>query len=379
MRNIVVLGSTGSIGEQTLRIADEFPDKLRVVGIAANRNVTRLQQQVEQLAPRYAAVADEGVMAPPNIGQGGDALEEMVAAPDVDLVVVAIVGSAGLRPTLAALKAGKLVALANKETLVMAGTLIRDQLRRCGELVPIDSEHSAIWQCLQGEPHAAIEKLVLTASGGAFRDLDPGQLMTVTPHQALLHPTWRMGPKVTIDSATLMNKGLEVIEATLLFDVRMDDVEVVMHRESIVHSMVYFGDGSVKAQLGLPDMRLPIQYALTHPDRWRNGLERLDLAKIGSLNFGPVNWNRYPCLRLAIEAGKNGGTYPAALCAADEVAVAHFLQGKIPFTAVSNVVEDTLSKHDQCVNPTFDDILDADTAARRDAGRVAGELLGHGR
>ncbi|HEV3312587.1 MAG TPA: 1-deoxy-D-xylulose-5-phosphate reductoisomerase, partial [Chloroflexota bacterium] len=229
----------------------------------------------------------------------------------------------------------------------------------------------AIWQCVLGEPPGAIEKLVLTASGGAFRDLAPAELNNVTPTMALAHPTWRMGPKVTVDSATLMNKGLEVIEATLLFDVPMANVDVLMHRESIVHSLVYFSDSSVKAQLGLPDMRLPIQYALTYPDRWPNSIQRLDLAGLSELHFGAVDWDRYPCLRLAVEAGKKSGTYPTALCAADEIAVELFLGGRIPFTAISNLVEETLSRHVSCPDPTLDDILHADAMARQDCREAA--------
>lgn len=366
MRNIAILGSTGSIGEQTLQIAAEFPDDIRVVGLAANSNGRRLAEQVERFHPQHAVLSDASVTAIAPIRTGSDALMEMVMAPNVDLVVVATAGAAGLLPTLAALGAGKLVALANKEALVMAGPLIKEQLGRSGSLVPIDSEHSAIWQCMQGEPGLTIERIVLTASGGAFRDYPPEQLRQVTPEQALRHPNWKMGPKVTIDTATLMNKGLEVIEATLLFNIEIDRVEVIMHRESIVHSLVYFVDSSVKAQLGLPDMRLPIQYALSHPHRWQNSLDRLELSKLGTLCFEEPDWNRYPCLRLAIEAGRRGGTYPAVLCAADEVAVDSYLQGTIPFTAISNVIEATLENHVPCMNPLLEDILQADDIARRE-------------
>jgi 1-deoxy-D-xylulose-5-phosphate reductoisomerase len=365
MRNIVVLGSTGSIGRQTLEVAAQFPERVRVVGLATHRNVEQLKAQARQFKPRYVAVVDE--LAAQEYGEpanGKERVIEMVVAPEVDLVVVATVGAAGLLPTLAALEAGKLVALANKETLVMAGPVIKERLQHGGRLIPIDSEHSAIWQCLQGEPKRSIEKLVLTASGGALRHLPESALATVTPEQALNHPTWNMGAKITVDSATLMNKGLEVLEATWLFDVPIERIDIVMHTESIVHSLVYFDDSSVKAQLGLPDMRLPIQYALSYPERWGNDLPRLNLAEVGMLHFGPVNWNRYPCLRLAIEAGRRGGTYPAVLCAADEVAVSLFLARSIRFSDIPRIIEQALTQHEPCPQPSLDDILQADSMAR---------------
>jgi 1-deoxy-D-xylulose-5-phosphate reductoisomerase len=275
-------------------------------------------------------------------------------------------------PTLAALRAGKLVALANKESLVMAGPVIRGELTAGnGQLVPIDSEHSAIWQCLQGEAERSIERLILTASGGALRDLSSEELAEVTPEQALSHPTWSMGHKITVDCANLMNKGLEAIEARWLFDIPLDRIDIVMHAQSIVHSLVCFNDSSVKAQLGLPDMRLPIQYALSHPDRWPNPLPRLDLSTIGRLDFGPVDLGRYPVLALALEAGRCGGTYPAVLSAADEIAVEAFLSGEISFTAISDVVRSTLEAHEPCSSPNLDDILGADAWARSLARRLA--------
>lgn len=332
--------------------------------MAANRNVGLLQEQIRRFEPKYAALASDDGRQREGISRGDHFLVEMVTAPDVDLVVVAIVGAAGLGPTLEALRAGKQVALANKETLVMAGPIIKEQLHQSGGLVPIDSEHSAIWQCLQGESVHAVERVVLTASGGSFRDLSEDQLADVTPEAALAHPTWIMGPKITVDSATLMNKGLEVIEATLLFDIDMDQVDVVMHRESIVHSLVYFSDSSVKAQLGLPDMRLPIQYALGHPDRWANDFPRLDLAQIRALHFEEVNWARFPCLKMAVEAGRKGGTFPAALCAGDETAVELFIAGRISFMDIAPLVEHALERHTSCSNPSLDDILQADATAR---------------
>lgn len=371
MTNIVVLGSTGSIGRQTLDVAASFPEHVRVLGLATNRNGALLQSQVEQFKPRYRAIADASCAPSEDYETGPKSLEEMAAAPDVDLVVVATVGAAGLLPTLAALRAGKRVALANKETLVMAGRLLTREVRRPWQLVPIDSEHSSIWQCLQGESEESIEKIVLTASGGALRDLPVNELKFVTPQQALRHPTWEMGPKITVDSATLMNKGLEVIEASYLFEVTMEQVEIVIQRESVVHSLVFFKDSSVKAQLGPPDMRLPIEYALSYPDRWSNSLSRLSLVQMGTLTFGEVDWDRYPCLSVALNAGRLGGTYPAALCAADEVAVELFAGGRIGFTDIGSVIESVLEQHESCPDPSLDDILQADATARDACNRLA--------
>ncbi len=362
---IVVLGSTGSIGVQTLEVASQFPERVEVVGLATHRNVQLLRHQLEKFRRAKGAVADPETRDVSTVmGHGPASLIDMVVMADVDLVVVATVGAAGLLPTLAALGAGKRVALANKETLVMAGPIIMSQSQGEGQLVPIDSEHSAIWQCLLGEPDLELEKVVLTASGGAFRDRSPDTLTNVTPTEALRHPTWNMGRKNTVDSATLMNKGLEVVEATYLFDLPLDAIEIVQHAESIVHSLVYFSDSSVKAQLGVPDMRLPIQYALSFPDRWTNDLQRLDLQHLSSLNFSPIDFDRYPCLRLALEAARAGGTSLACLCAADEVAVELFLDGKIRFTDIPALIGEVLDKHQSCPNPGLDDILQTDATAR---------------
>jgi 1-deoxy-D-xylulose-5-phosphate reductoisomerase len=370
-RNIAVLGSTGSIGRQTLDVAARFPERVRVYGLAANRSTAELRLQAERHAARAVVTGVESARcdltgAATEILSGEEGMVELVTRPEVDLVVVGTTGRAGLAPTLAALRAGKLVALANKEVLVMAGAVITETLAAGrGTLVPIDSEHSAIWQCLCGESHRAIERLVITASGGALRDLSPEELAGVTPQQALRHPTWSMGPKITVDSATLMNKGLEVIEARWLFDVPQERIEVVLHPQSIVHSLVVFDDSSVKAQLGLPDMRLPIQYALSHPERWSNDLPRLDLPLTGSLNFGPIDLDRYPALQLALEAGRAGGIFPAVLSAADEVAVEAFLAGEIPFTAISDVVAAALDRSPGVAVPSLTDILEADARARQ--------------
>jgi 1-deoxy-D-xylulose-5-phosphate reductoisomerase len=295
-------------------------------------------------------------------------MEEIAAHPDVDIVVIATSGKAGLFATLAAVKAGKKVALANKEPLVMAGEIITREAKKSGaQLLPIDSEHSAIWQCLNGEPQPP-QRILLTASGGPFRGFSPKQLADVTPQQALQHPSWQMGKKVTIDSATLMNKGLEIMEARWLFGLPLEHIEVIIHPQSIIHSMVEFADGSFKAQMSYPDMRLPIQYALTWPERVPNPeLPKLDWDKIKALTFEPPDFQRFPCLELAIHAVKTGGTSPAALCAADEVAVELFLKGAIKFTDIAHLVEKVLQNHQTIFDPTLDDIINIDGWAREKA------------
>ncbi len=291
-------------------------------------------------------------------------MEEMASHPEVDTVVIATAGKAGFSPTLAALRAGKVVALANKEVLVMAGSVITEAAAGA-EIRPIDSEHSAIWQCLWGEDRANVRRIILTASGGAFRDRSAEDLALVTPDEALHHPIWQMGRKVTVDSATLFNKGLEAIEAHWLFGLPFQNIEVVLHRQSIIHSLVEFIDGCIKAQLGIPDMQLPIQCALCYPERvTAPSAFRLDLTQAGSLQFDVLDLRRYPCLALALEAGRRGGTYPAALAAADEVAVEHFLAGHIGFTDIPRVLEQTLAVHDDAPEPTLDAILEADARAR---------------
>jgi 1-deoxy-D-xylulose-5-phosphate reductoisomerase len=294
-------------------------------------------------------------------------MEEMASHPSVDLVVVGTVGAAGLNATLAAVGAGKAVAIANKEVLVMAGHIITTEAKQAGaELRPIDSEHSAIWQCLWGEDPRSVERIVITASGGALRDTPREELARVTADEALRHPNWQMGQKITVDSATLLNKGLECIEARWLFDIGLERIEVLLHRESIVHSLVEFRDGSLKAQLGAPDMRLPIQCALTYPERLPGTtVPRLDLKGIGSLTFGTPDQRQYPCLALALEAGRRGGTYPAVLAAADEVAVQNFLAGHIRFTDIAHTIEDTLNHHSGDADPSLDQVLEADAWARR--------------
>lgn len=368
MKRLAVLGSTGSIGRQTLEVVSAFPDRFEVVALACGENVSLLKEQVAEFKPKLVCTElAAGTVEIP--GATCLPLEEIASHPDVDLVVIATSGKAGLGATLAAIRAGKKVALANKEVLVMAGGIVVAEAEKYdAEIVPIDSEHSAIWQCLNGEERRAVSKLILTASGGPFRQSTLAQLAAVTPKDALNHPTWRMGIKVTIDSATLMNKGMEVIEAHWLFDIPYSQIEVVVHPQSIIHSIVEFVDGSAKAQLSLPDMRLPIQYALTHPERWESPFrEGIDFGSIVSFDFEPVDLDRFPCLKLAMEAGEKGGTYPAVLSAADEVAVELFLSEKIGFPDIAAVVARTLDCHEMISYPSIEDIFAADTWARETA------------
>lgn len=368
MKRLAVLGSTGSIGRQTLEVVSAFPDRFEVVALACGENVPLLKEQVAEFKPKLVCT-ELAAGAEENLGATRLPLEEIASHPDVDLVVIATSGKAGLGATLAAIRAGKKVALANKEVLVMAGGIVVAEAQKYDvEIVPIDSEHSAIWQCLNGEERRAVSKLILTASGGPFRQSTLAQLAAVTPKDALNHPTWRMGIKVTIDSATLMNKGMEVIEAHWLFDIPYSQIEVVVHPQSIIHSIVEFVDGSAKAQLSLPDMRLPIQYALTHPERWESPFrEGIDFGSIVSFDFEPVDLDKFPCLKLAMEAGERGGTYPAVLSAADEVAVELFLAKKIGFPDIAAVVARTLDCHDVISYPSIEDIFAADTWARETA------------
>jgi 1-deoxy-D-xylulose-5-phosphate reductoisomerase len=370
VRGVAVLGSTGSIGRQTIDVLRRLPGHFRVVALAGGSNHTLLEDQSREFHPDLVWCQSDARHMDLKAASGRRArwasMEEMAAHPAVDIVVVATAGAAGLAPTLAALRAGKAVALANKEVLVMAGGVVtRAAEEGHAELRPVDSEHSAIWQCLWGEDVAAVEKLILTASGGAFRDLPVRDLERVTPREALRHPTWDMGRKITIDSATLMNKGFEAIEARWLFGVPMERIEIVMHRESIVHSLVQFADGSVKAQLGEPDMRLPIQCALSYPERVAcDAVPRLNLARAKELHFDEPDFGRYPALRLALEAGVKGGTWPAVLAASDEVAVDLFAQNAIGFTDIAKLVDGALSAHDGKAEPTLDQIMEADRWAR---------------
>jgi 1-deoxy-D-xylulose-5-phosphate reductoisomerase len=371
LKGLVVLGSTGSIGRQTLDVVRGLQDRFRVIGLAAGRNVVALEQQVREFAPRLVGSesADDYARLKSTLGASAPAwatMEEMVSLPEVELVVVATAGKTGLHPTLAALRAGKVVALANKEVLVMAGHLVTEAAEGGSDQIrPIDSEHSAVWQCLWGEERSSIVRIILTASGGAFRDRSLEELRRVLPEEALRHPTWQMGRKVTVDSATLLNKGFEAIEARWLFGVPFQSIEIVLHRQSIVHSLVEFRDGSIKAQMGMPDMRLPIQCALCYPERLRcPSVARLDLAQVRSLEFAVPDLRRFPCLRLGLEAGARGVTYPAVLAAADEVAVEHFLAGHLGFMEIGTVLEGALEAHRPSGDLSLAAVLEADAWAR---------------
>ncbi len=369
-KRLVIIGSTGSIGRQTLDVVRGLRDHFDVLGLAAGRNATLLEEQAREFRPRLIWSEDgdarPALQAAAGPGAQWTPLEEQATHPGADLVVIGTVGRAGLTPTLAAVRAGKSIALANKEVLVMAGAVVTRAAAQWGaELLPVDSEHSAIWQCVWGEEPRSIARVILTASGGAFRDYTPEQLERVTPADALNHPTWQMGRKITVDSATLMNKGFETIETRWLFDVPLERIEVVLHRESIIHSLVEFVDGCVKAQLGAPDMRVPIRIALCYPERVAGPeTSHLDLARIGEFHFAPPDLRRFPALGLALKAGRRGGTYPAALAAADEVAVTHFLTGRLRFTDIAVLLEDVLSAHKNAADTDLDAVLEADTWAR---------------
>jgi 1-deoxy-D-xylulose-5-phosphate reductoisomerase len=381
MKRLAILGSTGSIGRNVLRVVEQFPDEFSVVALAAGRNTDLLGEQLKRFSPQVAVVLDDvlarqvrEVLVPKGhveILHGADGYEAAATLHSADLVVSAMVGSAGLLPTMAAIEHGKTVALANKESLVMAGEILTQTAREKGvAIIPIDSEHNAIFQCLVGHRREDLKQILLTASGGPFLDKPTEDLDDITPEVALRHPTWDMGPKVTIDSATLMNKGLEVIEARWLFDVPLERIQVVIHPESIIHSMVVYRDGSVMAQLALPDMRIPIAYALSYPERLDLGLSSPDLFKLGALTFREPDLEKFACLALAIQACRMGKTYPAVLSAANEVAVGAFLDHRIGFGHIAETIKETLAKHEPVPKPGLSDILSADTWARRTAEEV---------
>jgi 1-deoxy-D-xylulose-5-phosphate reductoisomerase len=379
-KRVVILGSTGSIGESALKVARDIPERMEVVGLAAGRSAKSLLAQAAEFRPRAVALYEsEGLgelrgALPAGIAchGGAEGLIELATMPEADLVLISIVGTAGLAPALAAIRAGKAIAVASKEILVMAGEEVTREAEKHGvPILPVDSEHNAIFQCLAGEPPGHVRRLILTASGGPFRKTSAAELAHVTPAQALKHPTWNMGRKITIDSATLFNKGLEMIEARWLFGVPMEKVDVVVHPQSIVHSLVEFVDGSQLAQLSHSDMCFPIQYAVTWPDRLPNRLRPLNLAEVGSLHFEAPDPERFPALRLAREAGTTGGTLPAVLNAANEIAVPAFLEGKIPFPAIWETVEAVMKRHATVAHPHLEEILRADAWARPEA---AGEV-----
>lgn len=371
------MGATGSIGTQTLDVVRLFPGRFDVKVLTCGSNVELLAEQVREFrpgcvavgAPEHASTLEQalsGSAADPRVVVGEEGLCEAATRSDVDVVMGAVVGFAGLRPVLEALETGKQVALANKETLVVGGALVTRALEEGGgRLLPVDSEHSAVFQCLVGESERSVERIVLTASGGPFRDRSPETFEDITVSEALDHPNWSMGAKITIDSATMMNKGLEVIEAKWLFDVSLDQIEVLVHPQSVVHSMVSFTDGAVKAQLGVPDMKVPIQYALSFPDRWDAPHERLDWSEISRLDFERPDPDKFPCLRLAYEAIEAGGTAPALLNAANEVAVARFLNEQIGFPDIPRAIERALEALPIRTDPSLDDLYAADEEARR--------------
>ena len=372
-KQIAILGSTGSIGTQALKVIEEHPDLYEAYALTANNQVELLAEQARKFMPAAVVIANEAkylqlkeMLAdlPIQVYAGADALCEIVEAKPIDVVLASMVGYAGLRPTMNAIRAGKAIALANKETLVVAGELINALAQQYKTpILPVDSEHSAIFQCL--EPNNALEKVILTASGGPFRKFMMEQLQHVTKEQALKHPNWEMGAKITIDSATMMNKGFEVIEAKWLFGVRPDQIEVVVHPQSIIHSMVQYEDGAVKAQLGMPDMRLPIQYAFSYPQRIKASFDRLDFSKMTELTFEQPDTNRFRCLALAYEALNKGGNMACIVNAANEVVVSAFLKDRIPFLRMSEVIEQSMAKVPFIQTPTYEDYVATDAEARR--------------
>jgi 1-deoxy-D-xylulose-5-phosphate reductoisomerase len=382
MKVISVLGSTGSIGANTLKVVSSFPGEFRIAGLSGGKNVPLLAHQIEQICPEIASCGDEFIsaelqsllrqrgypMARTRFVHGLEGHIEVSCHPESSIVLSAISGAAGLLPTYRALEKGKNIALANKETMVMAGRLMMRKSREKGAaIVPVDSEHNAIHQCLRGGRGDEVRRLILTASGGPFRETPKEELSSVTLDQALNHPTWRMGRKITIDSATLMNKGLEVIEASWLFGVTADEIDVAVHPQSVVHSMVEFNDGSILAQLGLTDMRIAIQYALTYPERWDSPLPYLDIYNLPKIEFLEPDMDKFPCLRLAYRALRAGGTAPAVLNAANEVAVEAFLNGGIAFHEIPLIIESVLDAHEPHASPDMEMVLKADTWARDEA------------
>ena len=380
-KQLAILGSTGSIGTQTLQVVEDNPDLFEVYAITANNRAEELIEQARKFQPEVVVIANEQKYdmvkealadLPMKVYTGADALCQIVEAKPIDVVVTAMVGFAGLPPTISAIKAGKTIALANKETLVVAGELINSLAQQYNEaILPVDSEHSAIFQSIVGEVGNNIEKILLTASGGPFRKFSIEQLATVTKEQALKHPNWEMGAKITIDSATMMNKGFEAIEAKWLFGVKPEQIEVVVHPESIIHSAVQFEDGAVKAQLGVPDMRLPIQYALTYPDRIKANFDRLDLFKLGSMTFEKPDLQKFRCLALAYEAMDKGGNMPCIVNAANEIVNLAFRQDKIGFLRIGDIIAETMQKASFIEKPTYEDYVATDAEARR----IATEML----
>ena len=379
-KRVVVLGATGSIGESALKVARDIPERMEIVGMAANRNAEKLAAAANKVRPEAVCLIDEtkidilrrALAYEPKIFVGETGLREIACLTNADMVLVAIVGTGGLRPALAAIEAGKDLAVASKEILVMAGEAVTEAARKRGvKILPVDSEHNAIFQCLDGRV-SEVRRIILTASGGPFRETAAKEFVDLTPEQALKHPTWNMGPKITIDSATLFNKGLEMIEARWLFGVEMKRVEVVIHPQSIVHSMVEFADGSTLAQLSYSDMCFPIQYAVTWPERVPNTLPPLDFRKLSKLEFEVPRYDDFPALNLARRAGETGGTLPAVMNAANEIAVAAFLDRQVKFPRIWQTVEEVMNRHTSVAHPDLDAILAADQWAREEARRLIG-------
>jgi 1-deoxy-D-xylulose-5-phosphate reductoisomerase len=383
MKRIAILGSTGSIGQNTLKVAARLPGEFEVVALSTNSNTAILHQQIKRFSPRIVAVRDSSCAQDlrKKIGNrvrllaGEKGIIDIIEDKRIDLIVLAISGSAALLPLMKAIDEGKDIALANKEALVMAGDIIMKEAKAKNvKIFPIDSEQSAVWQCLDGKEKKILKKIYLTASGGSLRNLNPRQLKKISLRRVLKHPRWKMGKKVTVDSATLMNKGLEVIESMCLFDVDIKQIEVMIHPEAIIHSMVEFIDGSILAQLSITDMRIPIQYALTYPKRCPSSLPKLDFFKLKSLSFYKPNLNRLPCLKLAYEAAQAGGSMPCVLNSSNEIAVESFLNGRIDFLSISKVIERTLGEHRIMAHPNLEDILQIDSWARGQAYRVIDKL-----
>ena len=377
MKKIALIGSTGSIGRQTVSVCARHPDRFSIVAMAANASEERFSEQVAAVRPAFAALRSEGAALPVPAGtrfaRGEEAFLEACAYPGADVAVIAVTGFAGLKAALAAIAAGKDIALANKECLVAGGGLVMAAAREKGvNICPVDSEHSAIWQCLHFDRRAPFSKLILTASGGALRDVPADRLPFVTAADALAHPNWDMGAKITVDCATMLNKGFEVIEAMYLYGAPPERIEVLIHRESIVHSLVEFEDGAVLAQLGMPSMELPIQLALTYPERLDCGVPRLDLAAVGALHFAPVDMRRYPCFALALECARRGGTLPCVLNAAGEVAVSAFLRGQIKYPQIADIIERTLAAGTDAPAESYAALAAADAAARAAARSLLG-------
>ncbi|KQC10520.1 MAG: 1-deoxy-D-xylulose 5-phosphate reductoisomerase [Smithella sp. SDB] len=381
MKKITILGSTGSIGLSALDVIEKNSQRFQVEALTAGRNIKLLKKQIEKFKPKAVAVSNKETalklhdsLTSKNkvkVLYDEEGLKEVASFPSADTVISAIAGSAGLIPTLAAIEAGKNIALANKETMVMAGEIItRRAIKKRVKIIPVDSEHSAIFQCLEGQNRKNLRRIILTASGGPFLNFSRNELRKVTLTQTLRHPNWKMGKKVTIDSASMMNKGLEVIEAKWFFNMDINSIDVIVHPQSIVHSMIEFIDGAFLAQMGIPDMKVPIAYALTYPERIINDLPALNLAETGSLEFRKPDMKKFPCLKLAYEAALCGGTAPVVLNAADEIAVSAFIENKIRFSDMPEIIEKILNCHNPVNNPSLDDILQTDLWAKRETGKI---------